>query len=220
MAKKEKVSFLYYYDYIDQFKILEKEEIITILEDIINFEKYGIIPNYEDRTMQSIWTMIYKNLSEDNKKYIEKCTIAQKNGSLGGRPSKSQNKPIGYPSNQEKPKGYKKIENEFKKPDIDTHIEKDILLCVEEETKTNCNFCHLERTYKIEACKDCLKNALCPLKTDPAFILEKNKSFEEWLAERQVLSQQFLSSKCSSNEMDKIDEILEDYDYLNEEENE
>ncbi len=224
MAKKEKVSFLYYYEYVEQFKLLEKEEIITIIEDIIHFEKEGMIPTYKDRTLQSIWNMIFKNLSEDNRRYIEKCKIAQKNGSLGGRPTENQNKPIGYTENQEKPKGYKNSKNKKnkpKKPDIDTHIDKDIILCVEEKenSKNNTKFCHLERNSKIEACKDCLKNKICPLQTDPSFLLEKNKSFEEWLAERQVLNQQFLDSKSSSEELDDIDDILEDYDYLNEEDN-
>lgn len=208
MAKKEKVSFLFYYEYVEQFKLLEKDEIIAMLEDIVNFEKNGVTPVYEDRTLKSIWAMIFNNLSEDNQKYIERCNTAKANGSLGGRPPKNQNKPIGFEHNQSEPR----------KPDIDTHIDKDIYMCVDEQEneKNDSNFCHLNRTSKIEACKDCLKNAKCPLQTDSTFILEKGSSFEEWLAKRQVLSKRYVEQyKESSDLSEEESELLESYDYLN-----
>lgn len=204
MAKgKGKVSFMFYYDYLEKLEYLTAEEIVQILKDICKYDQEGVIPEYEDRTLKMVFSFIKDRLDRDKAAYNERCERSRENGSKGGRPRKGEN--------LEKPTGYFGLENKPKKPDKDKDKEIDNNVCVYNNSK-NSRYCHLKRNYKIEACESCLKNSHCPLKTDPRFILEKGCKFEEWLAKRQVFTEQIITSQAEISEEDM--EILENYDYL------
>ena len=230
MAKKEKVSFLFYYDYLEQFKELTADEIIDMIKSIIDYEKEDIEPVYEDRTLRSVWNFIKRRLDIDRASYQKTCEknkkIAEerwKRKILGEESTKSTTGTNGKKNvpratkNTTGTNGKKNVPRATKNTDIDkdTHIDKDSFnnVCIKKEEiskEENSNFCHLGRDTKIESCQKCLKNKQCPLRTDSQFILEHSCDFEEWLAKQKS----FADSIIKESESPPTEIELFDYDWL------
>lgn len=209
MAKKEKISFLFSYKYIEYFKDLTGEETKQILNDMVEYDKNDVEPQYQDRVLKTIWNLIKTDMKENKEKYKEKCLKNSENQKERWR-QKQENMQLNT-SVYERTKKQKNDTN-------DTDIDKDIdiyNMCVykeeniKEESSENFN-CHLGRDSKIESCADCAKNQKCPFKTDSHFQLEKGCSFEEWLEKRKKLAEEIINSKHDPPDMN----ILEDYNYF------
>lgn len=214
MAKKEKVSFLFYYDYLEQFKELTADEIIDMIKSIIDYEKEYIEPVYEDRTLRSVWNFIKRRLDIDKASYQKTC---EKNKKIAEE--RWKRKILGKESTKSTTgtNGGKNVPRATKNTDIDkdTHIDKDSFnnVCIKKEEiskEENSNFCHLGRDTKIESCQKCLKNKQCPLRTDSQFIIEHNCDFEEWLAKQKS----FADSIIKESESPPTEIELFDYDWL------
>lgn len=221
MAKKEKVSFLFYYDYLEQFQELTADEIIEMIQAAINYDRDGIEPNFEDRTLRSVWNFIKRRIDIDKVSYQKTC---EKNKKIAEERWKRK---ILSTESTTGTNGKKNVPHDTKNTDIDkdTHIDKDSFNCVynnkeenlKEEILNKKNFhCHLNRDSKIEACQNCLKNKQCPLKTDLQFQFEKGCSFEEWLAKKQALVEEILKKHDPPEEILKEMKDFEDYNWYEE----
>lgn len=220
MAKKEKVSFLFYYDYLEQFKELTAEEIIDMIKSIIEYEKEDVEPVYEDRTLRSVWNFIKRRVDLDKANYQKTC---EKNKKIAEERWKRKILSEESTKSTTGTNGKKNVPLDTKNTDIDidTHIDKDSFnnVCIKKEEiskEENSNFCHLGRTSKIEACKDCLKNNKCPLKTDSQFQYEKGCSFDEWLAKLKGFCEEENNNKNSVEEKERLQKEmkeLEDYNW-------
>lgn len=217
MAKKDKVSFLFYYDYLEQFKELTSDEIIEMIEDMILYDRDGIEPTYQDRTLRSIWNFIKRRMDIDKSNYQKTCEKNKKN--IEERWKKKileQNST----KNTNGINGKKNIPLDTIYTDIDKEkdIDNNIVCNIKEENvkEENSNFCQFKREYKIESCETCLKNKICPLKTASAFLYEKGCSFEEWLAKKQTLCEQIVNTPHDppSKELLKEMEELKDYNWM------
>lgn len=211
MAKKEKVSFLFYYDYLDQFKELTAEEILDIIQAAIDYDRDSIEPYFDDRTLRSVWNFIKRRIDIDKANYQETCKRNSENIKkrwekriLENLDTKNTTGKIGTKNN-----------TTYTDIDIDTHIDTDNSECGETKEETfkeeNLNFCHFKQTFKNESCKTCRKNVICPLETDPTFFLEKRCTFEEWLSKKRELAKLMLQrqQQLSAEEI----ELLDNYDY-------
>lgn len=80
-------------------------------------------------------------------------------------------------------------------------------------------YCHLGCKYKTINCKDCMKKYKCPIEDDPMFKALYGKTFYEYIAEsenhRKEVAEQ-IEAMSSSPPVSDLS-ILDDYDYLNEE---
>lgn len=121
--KKEKVSFLIYLSYEEQFEMLSDEELGKLMRAILQYEKSGEIPML-DRPLNLAFSFIKTRLDDDRKKYKEKCEKNRKNGMKGGRPKKDN-------SNDEKANGLcdddeKQMDSKKADKDDEEDIEEDI----------------------------------------------------------------------------------------------
>ena len=184
---KGKHSFLFDYEFLDYFEYLEDSEIVQIIKDLVSYDRDGIIPNYNDRTLKTIFNKIKTILDERKIKYSAICERNKVNGSKGGRNKKSDK----TQENPTEPTGLNKNPENL---DYDYDYDSINVCNIKEETNKEENICHFGNEFKTEACKDCLKKSICKNKTDPHFILEKGCDFETWLAKRQVLSKSIIDT--------------------------
>ena len=85
----DKVSFLMYLDYEEQFDLLTNEQIGQLMRAIIKYEKTQEIPEMEGMVKMA-FSFIKTQLDRDREKYNKKCEKNKENGTRGGRPRKNQ----------------------------------------------------------------------------------------------------------------------------------
>lgn len=85
----DKVSFLMYLDYEEQFDLLTNEQIGQLMRAIIKYEKTQEIPEMEGMVKMA-FSFIKTQLDRDREKYNKKCEKNRENGTRGGRPRKNQ----------------------------------------------------------------------------------------------------------------------------------
>lgn len=98
-----KTSFTAYCDWIDTFNELSDEEAGKLIKHTLRYVN-DLDPVEPDRVTKLLFAPIKATLKRDLKKWLNKQEINKKNGSLGGRPKKTEENP-------EKPNGFKENPN-------------------------------------------------------------------------------------------------------------
>jgi len=123
MAEGKK-KVIVYAEWIDSFDELTDEEAGKLIK---HFFKYinDLEPILEDRLLKMMWIPIQQALKRDLKKYHNIVERNKLNGSLGGRPKKNPENPVGYLVTQKNPEKPKKADNDNDN-DNDNNIKKKI----------------------------------------------------------------------------------------------
>lgn len=87
----DKVSFLIYLDYEEQFNLLKDEELGQLMRAVMQYEKTGEVPQLEGM-LKMAFSFIKTRLDKDREKYKNKCEQNKQNGAKGGRPKKQMQK--------------------------------------------------------------------------------------------------------------------------------
>lgn len=126
----EKNSFLLYYEYAEQFKLLSDRELGQLIRAVYQYELSQSEPALPPK-LQLAFSFIKSNLIRDRAKYDKKCETNRENGQKGGRPAsddcEEQPKPEAS-ENPKKPFGYSGLNEKPKKPDNDKDKENDSLV--------------------------------------------------------------------------------------------
>ncbi|MCL2856085.1 MAG: DUF6291 domain-containing protein [Defluviitaleaceae bacterium] len=90
-----KKSFLIYYDYETHFEELTDTELGQLTRALLNYEKNGTIPVFEERTVKMAFSFIKRNLDADREKYAKVCQTRKEVAKKGGlaKAAKSKQKP-------------------------------------------------------------------------------------------------------------------------------
>jgi len=116
----DKVSFLMYLDYEEQFNLLTDEQLGQLMRAIIKYEKTKEIPQL-DAELKMAFSFIKTQLDRDREKYQAKCEKNRENAKKGGRPKKQM-----VILEVEKPNGFGENQMEAKKADKEDEEDKDI----------------------------------------------------------------------------------------------
>jgi len=84
----DKVSFLMYLDYEEQFNLLSDEQLGQLIRAIMKYEKTKEVPKELEGMVKIAFSFIKAQLDRDREKYNEKCEKNRANGAKGGRPKK------------------------------------------------------------------------------------------------------------------------------------
>lgn len=76
--KKEKISLLLYYDYVEQFELLNDEQFRKLIYAMIDFDKNEKEPKL-DKITKMAFVPIKRKLIEDKKKWVETCETNSEN---------------------------------------------------------------------------------------------------------------------------------------------
>lgn len=87
----DKISFLVYLDYEEQFDLLTDEQLGQLMRAIIKYEKTQQVPELTGMTKMA-FSFIKSQLDRDREKYKNKCEKNRENGAKGGRPKKEKQK--------------------------------------------------------------------------------------------------------------------------------
>lgn len=87
----DKISFLMYLDYEEQFNLLTDEQLGMLIRAIMKYEKTHEEPKLEGM-MKMAFSFIKAQLDRDREKYNNKCEKNRENGAKGGRPKKEKQK--------------------------------------------------------------------------------------------------------------------------------
>jgi hypothetical protein len=121
-----KDSFIFHLENAEDLADLTLEEQGRILQAMISYSQTGEEPDFEDRTLRSVWRPIFRRLKADKEAYEERCELNRMNGQKGGRPKnqpvyeetqKNQTVNLGFPEKPKKP-------DSDTDSDIDTDYEK------------------------------------------------------------------------------------------------
>lgn len=86
----DKVSFLMYLDYEEQFNLLSDEQLGQLIRAIMKYEKTKEVPEELEGMVKIAFSFIKAQLDRDREKYNDKCEKNRVNGSKGGRPKKQK----------------------------------------------------------------------------------------------------------------------------------
>lgn len=84
----DKISFLMYLDYEEQFELLTDEQLGQLMRAIMKYEKTNEIPQL-DGILKMAFSFIKTQLDRDREKYQAKCEKNRENAKKGGRPKKA-----------------------------------------------------------------------------------------------------------------------------------
>lgn len=215
MSKKKKMSFLFEYDFLDFFEILSGDEVKTIIQDMVTYDKDEIEPNYNDRTMKLVFSKIKKIMDEHKEAYKLKCLKNSENQKERWHRKQEENTNV-YERTQNDTNVSSRIKNNTNYTDYDNDYDNNSVYIYNTSNTKNENkkFCHFGNDFKIEGCKDCLKKEQCPNETDPTFLFEKGCSFEEWLAKKREYTKSMNSVGPPTPEMQQAMEELNDYNWV------
>lgn len=87
----DKVSFLIYLEYEEQFNLLTDEQLGQLMRAIMRYEKTDEIVEL-DGMLKMAFSFIKTRLDKDREKYKSKCEKNKQNGARGGRPKKQMEK--------------------------------------------------------------------------------------------------------------------------------
>ena len=152
----EKVSFLMYLDYEEQFNLLTNEELGQLVRAIMQYEKTRQEPELEG-TLKMAFSFIKTQLDRDREKYNKKCEKNRENAKRGGRPKKNQTenkKPNGFFENQTVAKKPDEDKEEDKEDDEDK--EEDLLLKEQRESKLQQKFLECVGSTNLNAISECI----------------------------------------------------------------
>jgi hypothetical protein len=78
-------SFLIHNDYLDNFEILEDEQLGKLIKHLIIYNKDLTYPVLESKAERIIFNTIMHNMDRERIKYEKKCEANRKNASKGGK---------------------------------------------------------------------------------------------------------------------------------------
>ena len=128
MSVKERNCFLLYYNFANQFDLLNLEERGMLITAIFQYAKYQSVEIELPTLVQMAFSCIKDVLDRDIESYAAKCKQNTENGKKGGRPRKDifLPKTEGFFSKPEKPDKDTDTDNDTKfKNDLDIEREKD-----------------------------------------------------------------------------------------------
>ncbi len=70
---KEKKSFLFYYDWEGLLKPMTKEQVGELLFAILDYNKNGVIPEFDDKLLSGVFSFMQSRFDDDNKRYEKVC---------------------------------------------------------------------------------------------------------------------------------------------------
>lgn len=82
-----KDSFIFHFDFIDEEEF-SVEEIGLLTLAMISYERDGVEPKFEDRSLRVAWNHIKNRMDNDACAYEERCETNRINGRKGGRPKR------------------------------------------------------------------------------------------------------------------------------------
>ena len=83
---KEKPGIVLYWETFDAFEELEDKEIVTLIFAMRDYARYGVIPNFEKGSVESVlWKLIKQKIDADIEKYKEKQEIGRIGGNSSGK---------------------------------------------------------------------------------------------------------------------------------------
>ena len=88
MAKKQRNSFIMYYDWWEIIDMLSMEQRGVLLTAVFKYTKYGIIDEDMSADIKMAFHIFRLVFDRDKETYEEKCKANAENGKKGGRPSK------------------------------------------------------------------------------------------------------------------------------------
>ena len=121
--KKEKKSLLLYYDYIEQFELLDDKQLRKLIYAMIDFDKDGKEVRLDKMTTMA-FVPIKRRLIEDKKKWEETCKKNSEN--IKKRWAKEKDTTV-----------YECIREDTKNTDIDKEKDKDIEKDIDKESENN-----------------------------------------------------------------------------------
>lgn len=92
MMADKKDSFIFHLENEEDLQDLTLEEKGRVFLAMIEYQKTGEEPDFEDRALRTAWRPLLRRLKADEAAYQERCKTNRANGSLGGRPAKRENK--------------------------------------------------------------------------------------------------------------------------------
>lgn len=70
---KEKKSFLIYYDWETLLTPMTKEQIGELFLAVFDYNKNGVVPEFEDKLLAGVFSFMRSRFDDDNKKYEHIC---------------------------------------------------------------------------------------------------------------------------------------------------
>lgn len=126
----EKKSFVMYHDNRKQFEMLTDEQAGKIIKALMAYSENGTIPDFEDQTLQIMFSFMQAQIQRDAEKYEETCQKRSESGKKGGRPSKAK-----------KANGFLAFSEKAKKADNDSDSVSDSVSDSENDSDTVCDVC-------------------------------------------------------------------------------
>ena len=114
MSINGKKAFQLYHDMTGVVSVMTDEQAGKLLKAILTYVN-GSDPEFDDPVAMVAFQPIRMQLERDHQSYVNIVTRNRENGRKGGRPKKTQENPVGYLGNPNKPK----------KADTDTDKDKD-----------------------------------------------------------------------------------------------
>ena len=87
MAKKQRNSFIMYYDWLEVFDMFTEAQRGALITAIFRYMRYGIIDENMPSELKVAFRVIRLTLDRDTETYEDKCKVNSENGKKGGRPS-------------------------------------------------------------------------------------------------------------------------------------
>ena len=112
MAKKQRKSFVMYFDWMDIFEMLSKEQCGALIMALLKYARYGIADENMPLELNVAFTIMRQAIDRDTQSYEDKCTRNAENGKKGGRPTSKKEE-------QSIPEEPKEVQNEAESVDVD-----------------------------------------------------------------------------------------------------
>lgn len=123
--KREKDSFLVFYEWEDNLKNLSDEQMGRLFRAVFAYEKRGEAYSGGDPAIEMAMSFIRYAMDRNLERYKERCETNRENGKKGGRPPKNRSKPRETQQNRTVFSETERNRNEPKKPERERDRERD-----------------------------------------------------------------------------------------------
>lgn len=112
ITAKQRPGIMIYFELLDEMTELTDEECGALFRDMLVYGRTGVLPEYSDRTMRTMWKLVQTRLDNDARRYYEISEARTEAGRKGGRPRKQSEsnekqiktkKPIAFLEKQNNP---------------------------------------------------------------------------------------------------------------------
>ena len=119
MSGKEKNSMIFYYDWLNLFEDFSNDEIIKLIYAAVDYDRSGVLPAFEDRSMRSVFKALQNTIDINNKKYAEIVEKRRAAGRKGGAPVGNTNA-LKQANDSENKQNNQMLKKQAKQPDTVT----------------------------------------------------------------------------------------------------